>query len=227
MQPGNTLSLTLATGNYSVDGAAERNGQTLVRLTAEEVSPNGRSMEIEGYEGAVLVTPDAVIYQINASFDRRVEGTTDHYEQSMTLETDPGWMWPPSWVAKLPHLSLSVVEDGQALELRNTGGAALPAGMSFNLCVGNATEYSKVCVGDTTATVSTDRRLEPGDAIYITGDTEGDASTFALHDERERGEYTYQSASVYGESENHIYQLATDCAEYRQCRDMYNLNVSG
>jgi len=127
----------------------------------------------------------------------------------MTLATDVDWSGAPSWVATVPHLSISTVEDGHALRIRNTGGAALPANASFTVSVSNETVWGSPIHGDVTGTVTTAERLEPGDAVYVTVGPDGDPSSFALHGERVRGEYTIVAAGVTGSHANVSYRLET------------------
>ena len=196
--PRHTLWTLLNGGNYSVNGTVERNGQTFVQLTADEPSPPGKDMDITAYEGTVLVTPDGVIYNADESFVQERDGTTEPVESSITLDTDVAWSGAPSWVATLPHLSISIVEDGHALEIRNRGGAVLPANTTFD--VDGANE----------GTVTTNERLEPGDAFYVTAGTGGNSSSFALHAERTRGAYTFEYTRVSGTHETVYYRLVTD-----------------
>lgn len=217
-----TLWLTLVTGTYHVDGTVDRDGRTLVRLTATEVSPKGRSLGTTAYEGTALVTSDGVVYDVTTAFDQHVDGKTGHFERSVTLDTDPGWTGPPPWVADLPHLSLSTVAGGHALELRNTGGAALPANVSFAVCGGAATDGFNLCLRNRTATVTTTAPLAPGHAVYVVGAADGNASSVSLHAEPVRGGYVFENASVAARHGNVSYTLATYCAPYSPCRSVYD-----
>lgn len=211
LSPGTYLVTTLANGNYSVDGVVERNGRTLVRLTADEVSPAGKNRRTMRYEGTALVTPDGVVYTVNANYDLQIDGSTTHYEQSNTLDTEEVWTGPPSWTDDLPHLAVSIVEDGHALELQNTGGEVLPADVTFRVSTGNAT-----------GTVITHERLEPGDSFYVTANTNGNTSSFSLHEERMRGTYEFEEVTITGEDENIFYRLSPNCAEYSPCQNIFD-----
>lgn len=207
--PRFALQSALVGGNYSVNGTVERDGRTFVRLTADEVSPtlNGT---YEAYEGTALVTPDGVVYSVTTSVARDTDDTTkNHFEQSITLDTDVDWSGPPSWVADVSHLTVSTVEGGHALEVRNTGGTALPANASFTISVSNHTVWGTPIHGDVTGTVTTAARLEPGDSVYVTVDSVGNSSSFALHREPVRGEYTVVAAGVVGSHKNVSYRLET------------------
>jgi hypothetical protein len=203
-----TLRSALVGGNYSVNGTVQRGDRTFVRLTADEVSPS-RTNVYEAYEGTVLVTPEGVVYDVDTSLVGTDNATDDRLETSITLDTDVDWSGAPPWVTDLPHLSVSTTEDGHAVEIRNTGGAALPANASFTVAVSNETVWGATIHGDVTGTVTTDGRLDPGDAVYVTVDTDGDSSSFALHEERARGEYTVVAVGVYGSHANVSYRLET------------------
>ncbi|MFC3476751.1 hypothetical protein [Halobacterium litoreum] len=207
--PRDSLSRQLASGNYSVNGTVERGGQTFVQLSADEVSQD-RSGFYAAYEGTVLVTPEGVVHEVDASHTTESDGETVQTEASITVDTDVEWSGPPSWVGDLPQLSLSIVEGGQAVEIRNTGGTALPADTSFDV-VGSEerTLAGRPSRGDIEGTITLDASLEPGDAVYVTAGADGSASSFALHDEPTRGEYTFGSAGLTGGSENVYYRLAT------------------
>ncbi|MFB6072036.1 MAG: hypothetical protein ABEJ88_03620 [Halobacterium sp.] len=209
--PRTELAGVLSSGNYSVDGTVERGGRTLVQLTAEQPAP-ARCAACASYRGTVLVTPEGVVHDVEASYTTESDGERTHTEVSITVDTDAELPGPLPWMADVPQLSIAIVEDGHAVEIRNTGGAALPANATFD--VFGATEpVRKPSVsqmpGDATGTVTTDSRLEPGDAVYVTAGADGDASSFALHDEPARGEYTFGFAGLTGTPENVYYRLAT------------------
>lgn len=198
--PRLSLRADLMTGNYSVNGTVERDGQTFVQLTADEPSPSGKDSEITAYEGTVLVTPNGAIYNADESFVQERDGTTEPVESSKTLDTGD-WPGKPSWVATLPHLSLSIVEDGHALEIRNTGGAVLPANTTFEVYGHNTTRDTYYVApgenSEASGTVTTNARLEPGDAVYVTADADGTSPSFTLHDEPTRGNYTFGAAKIH------------------------------
>ena len=206
--PRSAIRSVLASGNYSVNGTVERGGRTFVRLTADEAAP-ASSDRYDAYEATALVTPDGVVYDVDATLVRATGEATDARDVSVTLDTSGDWSGPPSWVADLPHLSISPVEDGHALELRNTGGATLPANASFTVAVSNRTVWGSPLHGDVTGTVTTDARLPPGDAVYLTVDQDGGATAFTLHDDRARGEYRVVAAGVRGTRGNVSYRLET------------------
>ncbi|WP_232688753.1 hypothetical protein [Halobacterium zhouii] len=205
------LDSALMAGNYSVNGTVERNGRTLVQLTADEPSKKAKELSTTSYEGTALVTPEGVIYSVDMSMVQEIDDSKESYEESMTLDTSVDWSGPPPWMGDLPHLSISVVEDGHALEIRNTGGPALPANVSFEVYVENATEHRVPHISPLGehGTVTTDARLESGDAVYVTAGADGNASSFALHNEQARGEYTFTAVMVYGEHGNTVYSLVT------------------
>ena len=199
--PRRSLKDILMTGNYSVNGTVERNGRTFIQLTADEPSPRGEDLWTTAYEGTVLVTPDGVIYNVDASIVQESDGAKEPVEVSITLDTSGDWSGAPSWVTILPHLSISIVEDGHALEIRNTGGAALPANTTFEVYAKNATQRPiYVAPGGNrgpTETITTTARLEPGDVIYVTASADGTSPSFTLHDEPTRGEYAFGAAKIH------------------------------
>ncbi|GAA0644667.1 DUF7537 family lipoprotein [Salarchaeum japonicum] len=207
-EPRSALHLLLAGGNYSVNGTVERGGRTFVQFTADEPSPaNGL---YDAYEGTVLVTPDGVVHDIDAATTVNSDGETVRTEHSIALDADAEWSGPPSWVGDVPHLSLSIVADGHAVELRNTGGGALPA--NTTLRVGASTDpvwgsNPSARAGDVAGTVTTNARLEPGDAVYVTATENG--TSFSLHDDPARGDYTFGFAGVSGTQQNVTYRLVT------------------
>ncbi|MEE6210012.1 hypothetical protein U3A55_07585 [Salarchaeum sp. III] len=204
--PGSALHLLLAGGNYSVNGTVERGGRTFVQFTADETSPaNGL---YDAYEGTVLVTPDGVVHDIDATTTADSDGATVRTEHSIALDTDAEWTGPPSWVADVPHLSLSIVADGHAVELRNTDGGALPANTTLH--VGASTDpvwgpNPPARAGDVAGTVTTNARLEPGEAVYVIATENG--SSFSLHDDPVRGDYAFGFAGVSGTERNVTYRL--------------------
>lgn len=205
--PRSSLGTFLDRGNYSVNGTVERGGRTFVQLTADEgTSVFGDSFT--AFEGTVLVTPEGVVYEVDEAYTN----SDEHYEGSITLDTDVEWSGPPSWVADVPRLSLSIVEDGQAVEIRNTGGAALPANVSLRVDGRNEPLWGAPrppTRTDVNGVVTTDTQLEPGDAVYVTAGADGSSSSFALHDEPTRGEYTFGYAGLRGDHENVLYWLLT------------------
>jgi len=207
--PENALRRQLTSGNYTVNGTVERGDRTFVQLTADEPSA-AQSDFYAAYEGTVLVTPEGVVHEVDASTVSERDGEETRTDLSMTLDTDVEWSGPPSWVGDLPQLSLSIVEGGQAVEIRNTGGTAVPADTAFEL-VGSEerTLAGRPSRGDIEGTVTLDASLEPGDAVYVTAGADGSASSFALHDDPTQGEYTFGSAGLTGGSENVYYRLAT------------------
>ncbi|MFC3476998.1 hypothetical protein [Halobacterium litoreum] len=216
--PRYTLRSSLALGNYSVNGTVERGGRTFVQLSADGTAEDEES--VTAYEGTVLVTSEGVVHGVEESFenipyDREgpIEDANNTYvESSITLDTDVEWSGPPAWVGEVPQLSLSIVEDGQAVEIRNTGEEDLPANATFDVFGANET-IQRASISrmpdDVTGTVTTDARLEPGEAVYVTAGADGSASSFALHDEPTRGEYTFGFAGLTGGPENVYYRLAT------------------
>jgi len=197
-----------AGGNYTVNGTVERDGRTLVELMADE-SADG---EASSYDGRALVTPEGVVHSAELSLPDP-ESENDYYNYSVSLDTDTDWAGAPSWVADLPHLSVSIVEDGHALELRNTGRATLPANASFEVYAKNTSAENRTDIhrsnADATGNVTTGATLEPGDAVYVTGNTAGNSTTFTLHEERVRGEYRFPTAKLVGERGNVQFELVT------------------
>ncbi|NIC00992.1 hypothetical protein [Halobacterium sp. R2-5] len=199
-------------GNYTVNGTVERDGRTFVELTANESTFDN----VSSYDGRALIAPEGVIHSAELSLpDPETEG--EYYNYSASLDTDVNWSGAPSWVADLPHLSVSMVEDGHALELRNTGGATLPANASFevyvkNMSTGNQTDIHR-SNADATGNITTGAPLEPGDAVYVTGHTEENSTSFTLHDERVRGEYRFPTAKIVGKHENIQFELVTGLVE--------------
>ncbi|MFC3478862.1 hypothetical protein [Halobacterium litoreum] len=194
-------------GSYSVNGTVERGDRTLVELTTDADSLETGHIT----NGTVLVTPAGVIYDVDATVVQQTgEDTERRLDASMTLDTDVEWSGPPSWMADVPRLSLSIVEDGQAIEIRNTGGAAVPANTSFAITGGESRALSATPGrGDVKGTVTTDAPLEPGEAVYVTAGADGAASSFALHDDPTRGEYTFGNAGLTGGLGSIYYRLAT------------------
>lgn len=199
----------LHNGNYTVNGTVERGDRTFVELTVDEDAPETDHIT----NGTALVTPDGVVYDDETSFiENAGDDAGQRFEASMSLNTDVEWCGAPSWVADVPHLSLSIVEDGHAVEIRNTGGATLPANASFDVTGGEQPDYGtegRPSRGDVKGTVTTDARLEPGEAVYVTAGADGSPSSFALHDEPTRGEYTFGNAGLAGHHGNVSYRLAT------------------
>lgn len=207
--PRFSLKTTIMLGNYSVNGTVERNGQTFVQLSADTVSQRGQDLGTTGYEGTVLVTPDGVIHNVDAATVQENDDTKERYETSITLDTGVEWSGQPAWVADIPHLSLSIVEGGHALEIRNTGGTALPAGTTFEVAGSNEMVWGSSLIGDVEGTVTTDARIEPGEAVYVIAETDGNAASFTLHDEPTRGEYSFGAARIQRMNENVTYRLVT------------------
>jgi len=205
--PRFALYQALAAGNYSVNGTVERDGRTFVRLSADDVSLAQRHL-YDSYEGTALVTPDGVVHDIDAVTTAGSDGMEIRTENSITLDADAEWTGPPSWVAEVPHLSLSIVEDGNAVALRNTGGTALPANTTLHVSASTEPVWGPnppARAGDVAGTVTTNARLEPGDTVYVTADQ--NVSAFALHDEPARGDYTFGFAGVSGTERNVTYRL--------------------
>jgi hypothetical protein len=215
--PRSALRGQLTNGNYSVNGTVERGGRTYVQLTADEVSA-ARSDFLATYEGTVLVTPEGVVYDVDSSYSTESDGETVQTEVSLTLDTNVQWSGPPSWVADAPHLSLSTVEGGHAIEIRNTGGAALPANATFRIAATNETTWAAPTTGDASGTVTTTERLEPGESVYVTAGADGSASSLALHSDVTRGEFTFRTVSVRGRVGNVVYRLVTGTESARDER---------
>jgi predicted heme/steroid binding protein len=199
----------LHNGNYTVNGTVERGDRTFVELTVDEDAPETDHIT----NGTALVTPDGVVYDVDSSFIQTAgDRAGERFEASMSLNTDIEWCGPPSWVGDVPQLSLSIVEDGKAVEIRNTGGAAVPANTSFDIYGADepARKPSPISFREeVNGTVTTDERLEPGEAVYVTADADGTPSSFALHDDPTRGEYTFGYAALTGYHGNTGYRLAT------------------
>jgi hypothetical protein len=207
--PQYTLKRELASGNYTINGTVERGGRTFVQLSADEVSASWSDF-YAAYEGTVLVTPEGVVHDLESSRTAESDSETEPTDVSITVDTDVEWSGPPSWVTDLPQLSLSIVEDGRAVEIRNTGGTAVPANTSFDVAGSEeATLSGRPTRGDIEGTVTTDERLEPGEAVYVTAGADGSPSSFALHDDPTSGEYTFGSAGLRGRHQNVSYWLAT------------------
>lgn len=207
--PRFALWSVLSAGAYSVDGTVERNGRTLVRLTAEGVAP-AQNDTVESYEGTALVTPEGVVYSVEASLVSSAgDAAGEPADVSVTVDPDVEWSGAPAWVAEVPHLSISTVENGQALELRNTGGVAVPANTTFSVAVNDERMWGPPFGSDVTGEVTTDARLEPGEAVYVTVGADGDASSFTLHRDRVQGEYTIVAAGVRGTHAGYNYWLVT------------------
>ncbi|SEV98747.1 hypothetical protein [Halobacterium jilantaiense] len=211
--PQNSFYAVLEGGSYSVNGTVERGDRTFVQLTTSEDSLDTGHIT----NGTVLVTPEGVIYDVDATVVQ-LAGEDDERRNdiSNTLTTDVEWCGAPSWVDSTPHLSLSIVEDNHTVEIRNTGGAAVPANTSFELTGSEDPELGPghPSRGDVKGTVATDERLEPGDTVYVTAGADGSASSFALHDDPTRGEYTFGSAGLTGVHGNVSYRLSADAGTY-------------
>lgn len=212
--PQNRILGMLEGGSYSVNGTVERGDRTLVQLTTDEDSLD------TGYitNGTVLVTPEGVVSDVDATVVQ-LAGEDDERRNDIsdTLTTDIEWCGAPSWVDSTPHLSLSIVEDNHTVEIRNTGGAAVPANTSFEITGSEDPELGQdghPSRGDVEGTVATDERLEPGDTVYVTAGADGSASSFALHDDPTRGEYTFGSAGLTGLHGNVSYRLSADADTY-------------
>jgi hypothetical protein len=207
LNPRSSLKRFLDRGNYSLSGTVERGGRTVVELTADEgTSVFGDSLT--AFEGTVLVTPEGVVYEVGEAY----ADSEEHHEKSITVATDVEWSEPPSWVTDVPRLSLSILQDGQAVEIPNTGGAALPGNVSLR--VDGRTEPlwgapHPIVRTDANGVVTTDTRIEPGDAVYVTAGADGSSSSFALHDEPTRGEDTFGFAGIRADDENVLYWLLT------------------
>jgi hypothetical protein len=207
--PQNTLNRELGSGNYSVNGTVERGGRTFVQLSADGVSQSWSHFYAE-YEGTVLVTPEGVVHDVEASRTAKSDSGAQPTDVSITVDTDVEWSGPPSWVADLPQLSLSLVEDGRAVEIRNTGGTAVPANTTFDVVGSEEPVLSgRPTRGDIEGTITIDERLEPGEAVYVTAGADGSPSSFALHDDPTRGEYTFGYAGLRGEVQNIRFWLGT------------------
>ncbi|WP_353634061.1 hypothetical protein ABSL23_13165 [Halobacterium sp. NMX12-1] len=215
------LGTPLHLGNYSVNGTVERGDRTLVELTADDASGDAAD-SMTDFDGRVLVTPDGVVYEATSSTTQSADdGTEERYAWNVSLQTGVEWTGPPAWMDDIPQLSVSIVEDGRAVELRNTGGAALPANTSLDIFARNDPLHGEVRSGEPrnarsglrpperAATVTTDVRLEPGEAVYVTAGADGNASSFALHDEPTSGEYTFGFAGVRSTDGDVGYYLGT------------------
>jgi len=218
--PQSTLWLSLNRGNYTVNGTVERGDRTFVQLTADEAVPDKKQF-VSAYEGTVLVTPEGRRLRhrgILRENPLRPRGTGRRREQHSRREFDNGrhrveWSGPPRWVAELPQLSLSIVENGHAVEIRNTGGETLPANATFRADGSTEPVFGPaprpLLRSDDHGTVTTESPLEPGDAVYVTAGADGKASSFALHDDPTRGEYAFASASLREGYDNVYYRLLT------------------
>jgi hypothetical protein len=199
------LGTQFVLGNYTVNGTVERDGRTFVELTADEPADEDFA---PAYDGTALVTPEGVVHSVEASFASGTGDDREFREVSVSLDTDAEWTGAPSWIDDRPNLSVSIVEDGRALELRNAGGATLPANTTFEVSGMNATEgWEARIFPDVTGTVTTDAALEPGEAMYVTADENG--SSFALRDEPTRGEYAFAAAKLHHRNEGTVYSLVT------------------
>jgi len=184
----------LVLGNYTVNGTVERGDRTFIELTADE--PALDRDYSPAYNGTALVTPDGAVHSIEASFALGTGDNREAREASLSLDADAEWRGEPSWVDDPPNLSLSIVKDGRALELRNAGGAALPANTSFEVYGMNATEgWETRIFEDVNGTVTTDASLDPGEAVYVTADENG--TSFTLHADPARGEYAFAAAKLH------------------------------
>jgi hypothetical protein len=107
------------------------------------------------------------------------------------------------------------VEDGHAVEIRNTGGTALPANTSFSVAGHDEpVVYHRIHPSsDRSGTVTTDARIEPGGAVYVTASAAGGEPSFALHDDPTRGEYAFGAASVRGGNKSVNFRLLTGVEE--------------
>nr|WP_232703556.1 hypothetical protein [Halobacterium wangiae] len=217
--PQHALENAFISGNYSVNGTVERGGRTFVQLTADEPSPTSWGTSLTSYEGTALVTPDGVVYNTEKSFVQDRDDTTRRVNSSITLETGIDWSGPPSWIGDVPQLSLSIVEDGHAFEIRNTGGVTLPANASFRVSASNEYALDHVSFGDKFGTVTTDAPLEPGDAVYVTASVDENSKSVTLHDDPTRGEYTFVTASVAGTHEPFFYWLVTSDESRERARE--------
>lgn len=132
----------------------------------------------------------------------------------MTVDASFEWA-EPSWLADVPRLSVSLVEDGRAVEIRNTGGATLSANATFRVFGREAPiDWGPPAPFIDTGAAGnvTSGSLAPGEAVYVTAGADGAASSFALHDDPTAGEYAFGSASVRGGNQNLTYQLQTGFA---------------
>ena len=93
---------------------------------------------------------------------------------------------------------------------------AVTANTSFEITGSEAPELGPghPTRGDVEGTVATDERLEPGDTVYVTAGADGSASSFALHDDATRGEYTFGSAGLTGLHGTVSYRLSADTVTY-------------
>jgi hypothetical protein len=191
-------------GNYSVNGTVERGGRTFVELiTGEDSLETGHIAN-----GTLLVTPEGVIHDIEATVVQQTgENATRRIDVSLTVDTDIEWCGPPSWTGEMPQLSVSIVEDGHAVEIRNTGGAPLPANTSFDIYASEEPMvYPRLPIrSEDNGTVTTEIRLEPGEAVYVTASADG--NTFTLHESSTRGEYTFGAAGFVGETGQFYFRL--------------------
>jgi hypothetical protein len=132
------------------------------------------------------------------------------------------WTARTTWCGRCPASTSIFIPRFAECEIRNTGGAALPANATFRVAATNETTWAAPTTGDASGTGTTTERLEPGEAVYVTAGADGSAPSFALHTDLTGGECTFRSVSVRGGVGNVRYRLVTGTKSARHQRESTN-----
>lgn len=141
--------------SLSVDGTTTVDGQRVVRLSIDGISPSPSRpfhQNIRDVSGYALVTPEGVIREIAYEGTSATSGRTLGMTMSVS-EVGSTTVTRPEWAGGYPTVNVSTNSDGTLLTLRHEGGPAISADTRIRvgdtIPLGNATVPETFEAGET------------------------------------------------------------------------------
>jgi hypothetical protein len=181
---------------------ATMNGEKVTRF--EAVSANeSRFRQVR----SALGVPNATLESVHVVAYVDADGVIHDFEAELTVETGDGGtrtfqathelsavgeteVRAPSWVASVPTLNGTILEEGRLVEIQNVGNASLG-----NHTIGVA--------GNVTADAIVNRTFDPGESAYLYATTNGNETT--LHVTETRPDLPADAATLTQRTQVNVY----------------------
>lgn len=154
--------------NFTVEGVAERDGETVVRLRATEISNRSAlrlrdSIAVENFSGTAVVDLDGRIHSLELNYDlssggQAIDQTVTYDLETVGVETVERPDWTATATEEATIADVTFDSAGGVVTVTNEGGDAIPAGTRIGV-------VSRADGESFAATLESE--LAPGETAYV------------------------------------------------------------